>query len=134
MRTLLKAAVDLQIADPYPEIAIGYTGNIMTGIVFDTLSAAEALESAGVERDQAEAISSAIDAQTALRCRLPGHVNVEPNSQAAARLPRSGVWSIPDHRLPRGEARHAYRYRRNAASAHPEAGDDLCIHRISCHR
>ena len=45
-RTLLKAAVDLQIVDPYPEIAIGYTGNIMTGIVFDTLSAAEALESA----------------------------------------------------------------------------------------
>ena len=80
VRTLLKAAVDLQIVDPYPEIAIGYTGNIMTGIAFDTLSAAEALESAGVERDQAEAIASAIDAQTALRCRLLGHVNVEPNS------------------------------------------------------
>ena len=78
-RTLLKAAVDLQIVDPYPEIAIGYTGNIMTGIVFDTLSAVEALKSAGVERDQAEAIASTIGTQTVLRCRLLGHVNVESN-------------------------------------------------------
>ena len=49
----------------------------MIGVAFDTLSAAEALGSAGVERDHAEGIASTIGGQTVLRCRLSGHINVE---------------------------------------------------------
>ena len=44
----------------YPGNVIGYTGNIMTGIAFDTLSAAEALEAAGIDKAHAKAIAVAI--------------------------------------------------------------------------
>ena len=46
------------------------TCNAMNGTTFDTFSAARALESAGVERAQAEAIASAIAAQTVTRADL----------------------------------------------------------------
>jgi len=42
----------------------------MTANTFDAFSAARALESAGVERKQAEAIASAIAAQTVTRADL----------------------------------------------------------------
>ena len=43
---------------------------IVNGTTFDTFSAARALESAGIERDQAEAIASAIGAQGVTRADL----------------------------------------------------------------
>ena len=42
----------------------------MNGTTFDTFDAARALESAGVERTQAEAIASAIGAQAVTRADL----------------------------------------------------------------
>ena len=42
----------------------------MTASTFDTFKAARTLESAGVEREQAEAIASAIAAQTVTRADL----------------------------------------------------------------
>ena len=42
----------------------------MTASTFDTFSVARALESAGVERDQAEAIAGAIGAQAVTRADL----------------------------------------------------------------
>ena len=42
----------------------------MNGATFDTFSVARALESAGVERDQAEAIASAIGTQAVTRADL----------------------------------------------------------------
>ena len=42
----------------------------MNGTTFDTFNAARALESAGVERSQAEAIAGAIGAQTVTRADL----------------------------------------------------------------
>ena len=42
----------------------------MPGSTFDAFSAARALESAGVERDQAQAIASALAAQTVTRADL----------------------------------------------------------------
>ena len=42
----------------------------MNGTTFDTFSAARALESVGIERDQAEAIARAINAQTLTRADL----------------------------------------------------------------
>ena len=44
--------------------------NAVNGATFDTFSAARALESAGVERDQAEAIASAIGTQAVTRADL----------------------------------------------------------------
>ena len=44
--------------------------NTVNGATFDTFSAARALESAGVERDQAEAIASAIGTQAVTRADL----------------------------------------------------------------
>ena len=46
------------------------TCNAVNGTTFDAFSAARALESAGVERAQAEAIASALAAQTVTRADL----------------------------------------------------------------